>query len=60
MAAVLLESVQVKFPGSDSVKRDRRFSYLKLMDQNTDPFRFIIYSGRIREQTAQVNAEHPK
>jgi len=23
--------------------------------QNTDPFKFIIYSGKIREQTPQMN-----
>ena len=59
MAADLLESAQAKFPGSDPVKRARRFSYLKLMEknQNTDPFKFIIYSGKIGEQTPQINAE---
>ncbi len=62
MAADLLESAQAKFPGSDSVKRVKRFAYLKLMEknQNTDPFKFIIYSGKIGEQTPQMNAEHPK
>jgi alkyl sulfatase BDS1-like metallo-beta-lactamase superfamily hydrolase len=62
MAADLLESAQVKFPGSDSVKRASRFAYLKLMEknQNTDPFKFIIYSGKIGEQTPQINAEESK
>jgi glyoxylase-like metal-dependent hydrolase (beta-lactamase superfamily II) len=62
MAADLLESAQAKFPGSDSVKRTRRFAYLKLMEknQNTDPFKFIIYSGKIGEQTPQINTEHHK
>jgi glyoxylase-like metal-dependent hydrolase (beta-lactamase superfamily II) len=62
MAANLLESAQAKFPGSDSVKRARRFAYLKLMEknQNTDPFKFIIYSGKIGEQTPQINTEHHK
>jgi hypothetical protein len=62
MAADLLESAQAKFPGSDSVKRTRRFAYLKLMEknQNTDPFKFIIYSGEIGEQTPQMNTEHHK
>ena len=37
----------------------KRLAYLKLMEknQNTDPFKFIIYSGRIREQTPQINAQ---
>jgi alkyl sulfatase BDS1-like metallo-beta-lactamase superfamily hydrolase len=62
MAANLLESAQAKFPGSDSVKRARRFAYLKLMEknQNTDPFKVIIYAGKIGEQTPQINTEHHK
>jgi glyoxylase-like metal-dependent hydrolase (beta-lactamase superfamily II) len=62
MAAELIESAEVKFPGSDSLKRAKRFAYLKLMEknQNTDPFKFIIYSGRIAEQTPQINAEDVK
>src|SRR5262244_2895952 len=62
MAADLTESAEAKFPGSDSVKRAKRFAYLKLMEknQNTDPFKFIIYSARIGEQTPQINAENPK
>ena len=60
MAAELIESAEVKFPTSDSVKRARRLTYLKLMEknQNTDPFKFIIYSAKIGEQTPQINAEH--
>jgi glyoxylase-like metal-dependent hydrolase (beta-lactamase superfamily II) len=59
MAADLLNSAQVKFPDSDRLKRARRFAYLKLMEknQNTDPFKFIIYSGQIGEQTPEINAE---
>ena len=62
MAADLLESAEAKFPGSDSVRRAKRFAYLKLMEknQNTDPFKFIIYSGKIGERTPQINAEHAK
>ena len=59
MAADLMESAEVKFPDSDSVIRAKRFAYLKLMEknQNTDPFKFIIYSGKIGEQTPQINPE---
>jgi len=62
MAADLIESAEAKFPGSDSIKRVKRFAYLKLMEknQNTDPFKFIIYSARIGEQTPQINAERAK
>jgi glyoxylase-like metal-dependent hydrolase (beta-lactamase superfamily II) len=57
IAADLIESAEAKFPGSDSVKRAKRFVYLKLMEknQNTDPFKFIIYSAKIGEQTPQIN-----
>jgi glyoxylase-like metal-dependent hydrolase (beta-lactamase superfamily II) len=62
MAAALIESAEAKFPGSESLKRVKRFAYLKLMEknQNTDPFKFIIYSGKIGEQTPQINAERAK
>jgi hypothetical protein len=58
MAADLMESAEIKFPNSDSVKRAKRLAYLKLMErnQNTDPFKFIIYSAKIDEQTPQINA----
>jgi len=62
MAADLIESAEAKFPRSDSLKRTKRFVYLKLIEknQNTDPFKFIIYSGKIGEQTPQINAEDVK
>src|SRR5262250_2937340 len=57
IAADLIESAEAKFPASDSVKRAKRLAFLKLMEknQNTDPFKFIIYSGKIGEQTPQIN-----
>ena len=53
----LIESAKEKFPASESLKRARRYAYLKLMEknQNTDPFKFIIYSAQINEQTPQRN-----
>ncbi len=62
MAADLIESAEEKFPGSKRLKSVKRFAYLKLMEknQNTDPFKFIIYSGRIGEQTPQINADGMK
>jgi len=60
MAAELIESAETKFPASDSLKCVKRFVYLKLMNQNTDLFKFIIYSGKIGEQTPQIKGEHPK
>ena len=57
LAASLLEPAILKFPKSESLARERRLIYLKLMEknQNTDPFKFIIYSGKIGEQTPQIN-----
>jgi glyoxylase-like metal-dependent hydrolase (beta-lactamase superfamily II) len=62
MAAELIESAEAEFPASDSLKRAKQLVYLKLIEknQNTDPFKFIIYSGRIGEQTPQINVEHAK
>ena len=62
MAAELIESAETKFPGSDSLKRTKRFAYLKLMEktQNTDPFKFIIYSSKAGEQTPQINPDDVK
>jgi hypothetical protein len=58
LAASLLESAGDRFEDSNSVANAKRLVYLKLMEkhQNTDPFKFIIYSGKIREQTPQMTA----
>ena len=58
LAASLLESAGDRFERSSSVANAKRLIYLKLMEkhQNTDPFKFIIYSGKIREQTPQMSA----
>ena len=58
LAASLLESAGDRFEGSSSVANAKRLAYLKLMEkhQNTDPFKFIIYSGKIGEQTPQMTA----
>jgi glyoxylase-like metal-dependent hydrolase (beta-lactamase superfamily II) len=57
LAASLLESAGDRFERSSSVANAKQLVYLKLMEkhQNTDPFKFIIYSGKIREQTPQMN-----
>jgi glyoxylase-like metal-dependent hydrolase (beta-lactamase superfamily II) len=58
LAASLLESSGDKFAPSASVVNAKRFVYLKLMEkhQNTDPFKFIIYSAKAGEQTPQIAA----
>ena len=56
LAASLLESSGSRFEHSTSVANAKRLVYFKLMEkhQNTDPFKFIIYSGKINEQTPQM------
>ncbi len=58
LAASLLESSGNRFEHSASVANAKRLVYLKLMEkyQNTDPFKFIIYSAKIGEQTPQMPA----
>ena len=58
LAASLLESSGSRFEHSNSVASAKRLVYLKLMEkhQNTDPFKFIIYSGKISEQTPQMTS----
>ena len=58
LAASLLESSGGRFDHNPSVAHARRLVYLKLMEkhQNTDPFKFIIYSAKINEQTPQMAA----
>jgi len=52
LAASLLESSGGKCDQSPAVASARRLVYLKLMEkhQNTDPFKFIIYSERSRSK----------
>ena len=56
LAASLLDSSEGRFEHSESVARAKRLVYLKLMEkyQNTDPFRFILYSAKIGEETPQM------
>jgi glyoxylase-like metal-dependent hydrolase (beta-lactamase superfamily II) len=57
LAASLLESSEPRFARSDSLAKARRLVYLKLMEknQNTDPFKFILYSAKGREQTPKMS-----
>jgi len=56
LAASLLECSGDRFEHSSSVANAKRVVYLKLMEkhQNSDPFKFIIYSGEIGEQIPQM------
>ena len=53
LAASLLESSAARFGRTGSIARAERLVYLKLMEkyQNTDPFKYILYSAKIGEQT---------
>src|SRR5262249_57090534 len=57
LAASLLGPATERFPKSESLAHAKRLVYLKLMEknQNTDPFKFIIYSAKVGEQTPQIN-----
>src|SRR5215467_6219841 len=58
LAASLLDQVRGRFANSAAVAKVERVVYLKLMEQyqNTDPFKFIIYSSRAHEQVPQMAA----
>jgi glyoxylase-like metal-dependent hydrolase (beta-lactamase superfamily II) len=53
LAASLLESANARFGRTESIAKAERLVYLKLMEkyQNTDPFKYILYSAKIGEQT---------
>jgi hypothetical protein len=62
MAASLLEFAGGRFANSESVRKIERTIYLKLMQQsqNSDPFKFLLFSARARRQTPQMNNENDK
>jgi len=62
MAADLIESAEPRFPDSDSLKRAKRFAYLKRMEknQNTDPFKFIIYLAVAAAYLSLPHMAHPE
>jgi glyoxylase-like metal-dependent hydrolase (beta-lactamase superfamily II) len=56
LAAALLESSKDRFARSESIAKTERRIYRKLMEQyqNTDPFKFLLYSARAGEQLPQM------
>ena len=52
LAATLIQPLVVRYGRTESIGRAERMVYLKLMEkyQNTDPFKFILYSAKIGEQ----------
>ena len=53
LAASLLRSTAARFGRTEAFSSTERLVYLKLMEkyQNTDPFKYILYSARIGELT---------
>ena len=58
LAASLLDSSVARFGRTESISKAERLVYLKLMEkyQNTDPFKYILYSAKIGEQTPEMTA----
>jgi glyoxylase-like metal-dependent hydrolase (beta-lactamase superfamily II) len=58
LAASLLEPSATRFGRTESIAKAERLVYLKLMEkyQNTDPFKYILYSAKIGEQTPAMAA----
>ncbi len=56
LAASLLESSAPRFGRTEAMLGAERMVYQKLMEknQNTDPFKYILYSAKIGEQTAAM------
>ena len=56
LAATALAWTKDRFAGSKSLAEVERLTYLKLMEkyQEFNPFKFIIYSGRIGDPTPQI------
>jgi hypothetical protein len=58
LAASLLETSAARFGHTESIAKAERLVYLKLMEkyQNTNPFKYILYSAKIGEQTPAMAA----
>jgi glyoxylase-like metal-dependent hydrolase (beta-lactamase superfamily II) len=59
LAATMLEWTKGRFAGSKSLNDVTRLTYLKLMEkyQEFNPFKFIIYSGKIGTQVPQMESK---
>jgi glyoxylase-like metal-dependent hydrolase (beta-lactamase superfamily II) len=56
LAASLLESSRSRFEQSEPLRKTERLIYLKLMEQyqNSDPFKFLLYSAKAKQPTPQM------
>ena len=59
LAATTLEWTKDRFAGSKSLDEVTRLTYLKLMEkyQEFNPFKFIIYSGKIGARVSQMDSK---
>lgn len=59
LAAIALDWTKSRFDGSVPFDNVERLTYLKLMEkyQEFNPFKFIIYAGRIDFETPQMNSK---
>jgi glyoxylase-like metal-dependent hydrolase (beta-lactamase superfamily II) len=59
LAATVFEWTKGRFAGSKSLTEVERLTYLKLMEkyQDLNPFKFIIYSGKIGIQVPQMESK---
>jgi glyoxylase-like metal-dependent hydrolase (beta-lactamase superfamily II) len=62
LAATTLDWTKGRFAGSTSLAAVERLTYLKLMEkyQEFDPFKFIIYSGRIGIETPPIESKEQR
>jgi hypothetical protein len=62
LAAEIYESSKARFPAGGALEQSGRLAYLKLMEkyQEFSPFKFIIYSGQIKQVTPQIKAPRPE
>jgi len=60
LAASLLKWSSANFGDTESIAKAELLVYLKLMEkyQNTDPFKYILYSAKIGVQTPAIAATH--
>ncbi len=61
LAAAALDWTRDRFPGSKPIAEVERLAYLKLMEkyQDINPFKLILYSGRIGVRTPQIEPPRP-
>ncbi len=60
LAASMLQAAEARFGKTDALAGAERLVYLKLMEkwQNYDPFKYILYSAKIGQQTRHMAASN--